>query len=174
MGKTVDKDKLYKKVKESRAEYLAYMDTPIGILEFIGDDEYLLSVVFVEEREENERLNSILRETIRQFELYFSGQLQNFNLPIQFNGTEFQNSVWRELCNIPYGETISYKEQAIRIDNPKGCRAVGGANGKNILSIIAPCHRVIGTNKTLTGYAGGLDKKQWLLEHEKNHVTKKK
>lgn len=167
----MDKDRLYREVKEERGTYLAYMDTPIGIIEFTGDDKYLLSVMFVEEREQSEKLNPILEETIKQFTLYFDGKLKYFNLPIQFNGTEFQNRVWKELCNIPYGETISYKEQAIRIDNPKGCRAVGGANGKNILSIIAPCHRVIGTNKTLTGYAGGLDKKQWLLEHEKKTLS---
>lgn len=161
------KDKLYHEIKKTRSLYLAYLDTPMGTLEFTGDENYLLSVMFVEEKSETERRNSILEEAVKQFSLYFQGKLREFNLPIELNGTQFQNRAWKELCNIPYGETISYMEQARRIDNPKGCRAVGGANGKNILSIVVPCHRVIGKNNTLTGYAGGLDKKQWLLEHEK-------
>ncbi|MGL4403695.1 MAG: methylated-DNA--[protein]-cysteine S-methyltransferase [Fusobacteriaceae bacterium] len=152
-------------------KYLAYLDTPIGILELRGDDDYLISALFLEKRTETERTNPLMEEAVRQFALYFEGKLDSFNLPIQLNGTEFQNKAWKELCNIPYGETISYKEQAIRIGNPKGCRAVGGANGKNILNIVVPCHRVIGSNNTLTGYGGGLDKKQWLLEHEKRNLT---
>ncbi|MGL4980307.1 MAG: methylated-DNA--[protein]-cysteine S-methyltransferase [Fusobacteriaceae bacterium] len=150
------------------SNYLAYLETPIGILEFRGDEDYLLSVFFVEEKSEVEILNQLMEEVLRQFSRYFSGKLFEFNLPIKFRGTDFQNRVWTELCNIGYGETISYKEQAIRIGNPKACRAVGGANSKNPLSIIVPCHRVIGSNKTLTGYAGGLSRKEWLLQHEKN------
>ena len=163
------KDKLYHEIKKSKGLYLAYLDTPIGTLEFTGDEKYLLSVMFVEEKTEAERRNPIVEEATKQFSLYFQGKLGEFSLPIQLNGTQFQNRAWEELCNIPYGETISYKEQATRAGNPKGCRAVGGANGKNILSIVVPCHRVIGSNNTLTGYAGGLDKKQWLLEHEKRN-----
>lgn len=163
------KDKLYHKLKGERAKYFAYIHTPLGLMEFLADDNYLLSVMFVEEKTHSENPNEILRETVRQFNEYFSGTLENFNLPIEFNGTEFQNRVWKELCNIPYGETISYKELAIRIGNEKGCRAVGGANGKNVVNIIAPCHRVIGSNNTLTGYGGGLDKKEWLLHNEKKN-----
>src|SRR5262245_57068248 len=103
----------------------------------------------------------------RQLAAYFAGDLREFNLPLAPRGTEFQKKVWRELCRIPYGETISYGELARRIGQPGASRAVGLANGRNPIGIIVPCHRVIGADGTLTGYGGGLDRKKWLLEHEK-------
>lgn len=163
---------IYKNAKEKYGKYLAYMDTPIGLMEFLANDEALISIMFVEEREKQENPNTIIKESIAQFDEYFKGKLKQFKIELKFNGTEFQNKVWKELTNIPYGETISYMELARRVGSPKGFRAVGNANSKNIYNIIAPCHRVIGANKELTGYAGGIDKKKWLLEFEKMNNIK--
>lgn len=101
-----------------------------------------------------------------QLEEYFQGARKTFDLPLQPAGTPFQKKVWDALCTIPYGETRSYKEIALQIHNPRGCRAVGMANNRNPIMIMIPCHRVIGSNGSLVGYAGGLDIKEWLLLHE--------
>ena len=101
-----------------------------------------------------------------QLARYFSGGLREFDVPLAPEGTEFQKKVWRELRRIPFGETISYGELARRIGQPNASRAVGRANGQNPISVIVPCHRVIGVDGTLTGYGGGIDRKKWLLEHE--------
>jgi methylated-DNA-[protein]-cysteine S-methyltransferase len=101
-----------------------------------------------------------------QLRAYFEGELLEFELTLRMKGTDFQRKVWKELTNIPFGSTISYAEQARRIGRPGAARAVGAANGRNPISIVVPCHRVIGANGTLTGYGGGLDRKQWLLDHE--------
>jgi methylated-DNA-[protein]-cysteine S-methyltransferase len=111
-----------------------------------------------------------LGQAIRQLEAYFAGKLDNFNLLLSPQGTPFQQRVWSELQNIPYGETISYGELARRIGNPKASRAVGLANGANPLSIVIPCHRVIGANGKLTGYGGGLPIKEKLLALEKRQL----
>jgi methylated-DNA-[protein]-cysteine S-methyltransferase len=105
-------------------------------------------------------------QTIAQLQAYFDGGLTDFELPLAPQGTEFQMKVWRELCNIPFGETISYGELARRIGRPSASRAVGHSNARNPISIIVPCQRVIGSDQSLTGYAGGLDRKRALLEHE--------
>ena len=112
-----------------------------------------------------------IADVARQLQAYFDGDLKQFDLPIDPQGTPFQQLVWKELCNIPYGITISYGELAARIGNPKGSRAVGLANGRNPISIIVPCHRVIGANGKLVGYGGGLDRKIWLLELEQGCNT---
>ena len=104
-----------------------------------------------------------------QFTAYFDGRLQRFDLPLAARGSEFQQQVWQALTQIPYGETRSYADIALVIDKPKAMRAVGAANGRNPLAIIVPCHRVIGRDGTLTGYAGGLAIKQFLLKHEQEH-----
>ncbi len=109
------------------------------------------------------------RETIAQLRAYFEGRLTAFQLPLAPRGTPFQVKVWRELCNIRYGETISYAELARRIGRPTASRAVGHSNGRNPISIVVPCHRVIGADNSLTGYAGGLDRKRALLEFEARH-----
>ncbi|WP_205312377.1 methylated-DNA--[protein]-cysteine S-methyltransferase [Rheinheimera maricola] len=101
-----------------------------------------------------------------QLQAYFAGTLQQFNLPLAATGTAFQQQVWQALCEVPFGTTCSYADIARRINNIKAVRAVGAANGRNPLAIVVPCHRVIGANGTLTGYAGGLEKKAWLLQHE--------
>ncbi len=110
--------------------------------------------------------SEIIERAVAQLEAYFAGRRQTFDIPLVFTGSEFQNIVWRELLHIPYGTTISYAELARRIRNPKAVRAVAAANAANPISIFVPCHRVIGSNHTLTGYAGGLDAKKRLLELE--------
>ena len=111
----------------------------------------------------------LLTETMRQLDEYFAGQRKNFNLPLSINGSAFQQKVWHALQQIPYGQTVSYKDIAVAIDNPKACRAVGMANHNNQICIIIPCHRVIGSNGSLTGYAEGIDIKQQLLDLEKQY-----
>ena len=112
----------------------------------------------------------MLLKVKQQLEQYFAGQRQQFNLPLDFQGTDFQQRVWRALLTIPYGETRSYKDIALQIGNEKAVRAVGAANGRNPISIIAPCHRVIGSGGALVGFAGGLDKKQILLSLEQGQI----
>jgi methylated-DNA-[protein]-cysteine S-methyltransferase len=107
-----------------------------------------------------------LPEAIRQLGEYFAGERREFDLPLRFSGTEFQNRVWRALTEIPFGETWSYGQLAKRLDNPGACRAVGLANGANPIAIVVPCHRVIGADGSLTGFGGGLPRKEWLLTHE--------
>lgn len=160
---------LYNRIVNTSAKYNGYLSTPIGYIEFLADDDYLLSVMFTNEFHTKENENDIIKEAKSQFSQYFSGERKTFSLPLKFNGTDFQNKVWTELINIPYGSAISYKELAIRVGNEKACRAVGGANSKNVLNIISPCHRVIGADSKLTGYGGGLDKKEWLLNFEKKN-----
>ena len=109
----------------------------------------------------------LLEEAARQLNAYFEGKLKTFSLPLRVEGTPFRLKCWQALQTIPYGETISYGEQARRIGSPKAVRAVGGANHHNPISIVIPCHRVIGADGSLTGYGGGTGRKHWLLEHEK-------
>jgi methylated-DNA-[protein]-cysteine S-methyltransferase len=112
------------------------------------------------------RDDAALKPPRAQLQAYFAGELREFELPLAAEGTPFQQRVWRALCDIPYGETISYGELARRIGQPTASRAVGLANGQNPIAIVVPCHRVIGANGTLTGYGGGLERKRWLLAHE--------
>jgi AraC family transcriptional regulator of adaptative response/methylated-DNA-[protein]-cysteine methyltransferase len=120
------------------------------------------------EEGENKYLN-VLRE---QLEGYFKGKITEFSLPLLTPGTDFQKAVWKELLNIPYGSTRSYQEQAVSLKRPESVRAVANANGMNRISILIPCHRVIGTDGRLTGYGGGLKRKRWLLDHEKKYSGK--
>lgn len=153
-------------------KYYGYYSSPIGILEIICSEDTILSVMFVErENSVMNKGNEILENTIIQLNEYFNGSRKEFNLKVSLSGTDFQKNVWNELLKIPYGETLSYKSLAIRVGNEKSVRAVGSANGKNKICIIVPCHRVIGANGSLTGYAGGIDRKQWLLNHEKNILS---
>jgi len=148
-------------------KYYGYYDSPIGILEIIASDDAIISAMFVEEVKESTGETEIIKDAIKQLDEYFKGTRKDFHIKYEVGGTEFQKKVWKALVEIPYGVTLSYKELANKIGNEKASRAVGKANSKNIISIIIPCHRVIGADKSLTGYAGGLDRKQWLLEHEK-------
>ncbi|WP_445330198.1 methylated-DNA--[protein]-cysteine S-methyltransferase [Tepidibacter sp. Z1-5] len=150
--------------------YFEYLKTPMGTLKIASSEEYILEITHVKEEEKSsEYIPQILKDAITQLNEYFEGKRKEFDLKIDLKGTEFQKNVWKELTNIKYGETKSYKDVAIKIGNEKAVRAVGMTNSKNPISIVVPCHRVIGSNKKLTGYAGGLDRKKWLLDHEKEH-----
>jgi methylated-DNA-[protein]-cysteine S-methyltransferase len=149
------------------------LDSPIGPLLIAGDEKGLRFLLFsrgrhaVEPEPDWETDRGLLKEPVKQLNAYFAGKLQTFDVPLAPEGTPFQSQVWRALCDIPYGETTSYGELAKRIGNPKAVRAVGLANGSNPISIIIPCHRVIGSNGSLTGYGGGLPIKQALLALER-------
>ena len=139
----------------------------IGYLKIVSDGESITNVGFSDGKEESKNSDKIVNECIKQLEEYFAGKRTEFNIKLNPKGTEFQKSVWKELTNIPYGQTKSYKQVATLVGNDKASRAVGNANNKNPIAIIVPCHRVIGANKKLVGYAGGLDVKEQLLELEK-------
>jgi methylated-DNA-[protein]-cysteine S-methyltransferase len=153
------------------AAYLMYYPSPIGLLEITSTEEAIISVLFVEGKTKPESaLNPVcLRNCRAQLEDYFRGTLKTFDLPLRFEGTEFQMQVWTELSNIPYGKVTSYFSLARKVGNPNSVRAVGNTNARNKLCLLLPCHRVIGNDGKLTGYAGGLWRKQWLLEHEQGH-----
>lgn len=163
-------------------KYRSYYHSRIGILEIIVTDEAVLSIDFVSEvipggpgdgvfyMKAPDR-HPLLKACSQQLDEYFKGKRKEFDLPVQPQGTPFQESAWAELRKIPYGTVISYGEQARRMGKEKAVRAVGGANGKNKIVIVIPCHRVIGKDGKLTGFGAGIDKKQWLLEHEKKVVA---
>lgn len=144
----------------------AYYESPIGLVEIGGTSEGITSLLFVEERRPGAATNDVCEEAVRQISEYFAGSRQAFDLPITLRGTEFQREVWRGLRSITYGQTVSYGDLARAIGKPSAVRAVGAANGDNPISIIVPCHRVIGSDGGLTGYGGGLERKEWLLKHE--------
>ena len=144
----------------------AFLKTPIGHIEVTGSDNGIRSLYFLDFKVKPQHVPSCLRSCIDQLEEYFHGSRQKFDLKLDLQGSPFQVKVWQELLKIPYGTAISYMELARRMDNPKAIRAVGGANGHNPVSIIVPCHRIIGANGRLVGYRGGLKRKKWLLEHE--------
>lgn len=146
--------------------YKAYYDSPLGIIEIIGTEEGISSLIFVESKKDEEEYPDCIKNCLEQLDEYFKGKRKEFNVKLMAEGTEFQKNVWNKLRNIPYGKTASYKDIAREIGNEKAVRAVGSTNGKNPISIIVPCHRVIGINGKLTGYAGGLWRKEWLLDHE--------
>ena len=152
----------------------AYYKSPIGIIEVIGDGESITEIHFcdceISEASEIYKIKDIpfyIDDCIKQLSEYFDKKRKTFDLKLNPKGTEFQKKVWNELLKIPYGETRSYKDIAENIGNPKAVRAVGGANNKNPIAICIPCHRVIGKSGKLVGYAGGLDKKEYLLNIEK-------
>jgi len=149
-----------------RDEFRGYYESPIGLIEIGGDEGAITSLYFVEERREDAISSTVIERAIVQIDEYFTSARQTFDLPLDLVGTEFQQQVWRQLLAIPYGETVTYQEIANRLGNPRAVRAVGAANGQNPISIIAPCHRVIGRDGRLVGYGGGLWRKEWLLRHE--------
>lgn len=143
------------------------VSSPVGPLTLTQEDQALTGLHFGEHPQQGaEGPTPLLEEAARQLEEYFAGQRKEFSLPLAPKGTEFQLRVWQALLQIPYGETRSYGELAAMVGNPKACRAVGGANHRNPLSILIPCHRVVGTGGNLTGYAGGLAIKEFLLKLE--------
>ncbi|MFT5573170.1 MAG: methylated-DNA-[protein]-cysteine S-methyltransferase [Cryomorphaceae bacterium] len=147
--------------------YYDHFETPLGLMEICAGEQAVKSIHFVD-RANVPQSNSITDLAKCQMLEYFAGGLEEFDLPMEPEGTIFQKQVWRALSTIEYGETCSYSDIANIVKNPKAVRAVGSANGKNPLTIVVPCHRIIGTNGSLTGYASGLERKAWLLNHEAN------
>ena len=153
--------------------YSLTINTPVGYLELTSNETALISVSFVNAfNDPSEKLPAILLETKSQLNEYFNGKRKKFNLKLAPGGTDFQQKVWNEVLKVNFGETASYLAIAKATGSEKNTRAVGLANGKNPIPIIIPCHRIIGTNGKLTGYAGGIDKKRWLLKHELDYSDK--
>jgi methylated-DNA-[protein]-cysteine S-methyltransferase len=143
------------------------IETPIGFLEITTDNHFLLSVSFVDNNQTHSDFQpDIMIKTANQIREYFEGVRKEFNLNLKPSGTDFQIKVWEQVSKVPFGKTASYLDIAKLTGSKNNTRAVGLANGKNPIPIIIPCHRIIGANGRLTGYAGGLDKKRWLLKHE--------
>jgi AraC family transcriptional regulator, regulatory protein of adaptative response / methylated-DNA-[protein]-cysteine methyltransferase len=164
--------------------YITRVPTPLGLMMAGSVQNKLCLLEFCDRRQLHTELDQIQKrfhgsvltahcplfdDVQKQLDEYFSGERQDFTLPLHLAGTPFQEEVWRALLKIPYGRTRSYGEQAEMIGKPEAVRAVGHANGQNHIAIIVPCHRVIGANGTLTGYGGGLERKRWLLNHEASH-----
>jgi methylated-DNA-[protein]-cysteine S-methyltransferase len=152
--------------KKDHNIFIDYFYSPIGLIECQASETGLAHVIFCGEQTTAVHANNITDLCKRQLAQYFNGDRKQFNIPLAPKGTEFQKSVWQCLSTIAYGETVSYLDIAHRVNKPKGSQAVGGANGRNPISIIVPCHRVVGKNGSLTGYAGGIERKLWLLQHE--------
>lgn len=150
------------------------MDSPVGTLTLVAGDAGLVAILWPDDKPGRVRLDAltedadhpVLAETARQLDAYFAGTLTHFTMSLDFRGTDFQKQVWAALLTIPFGETRSYAQIARQIGRPAAVRAVGAANGRNPISIVAPCHRVVGSNGALTGFAGGLDAKRLLLDLE--------
>ncbi len=151
--------------------YYQTFEIPFGKLFIYADEKAIKAVLFkawlnTDAQKAINQSTDLIELCHKQLDEYFAGDRQQFDLPLESNGTDFQKTVWQQLTKIPFGESRNYGEIASAIGNSKASRAVGAANGKNPISIIVPCHRVIGANGALTGYAGGLQAKQWLLKHE--------
>jgi methylated-DNA-[protein]-cysteine S-methyltransferase len=164
-------------IAEAGTMRCATIESPVGPLLLVADESGLRRLEFVNGRKPiqpyprwHEDAQS-LREAIRQLRAYFAGELETFDIPLAPEGTPFQQTVWKHLCDIPYGETISYGELARRVGNPNASRAVGLANGSNPIAIVVPCHRVIGSNGKLTAYGGGLPIKEKLLALERRQLV---
>ena len=145
-----------------------YINSPLGITKIVGDEDgvAVISVSDVGTKDISPEIPEVLKEAVSQLQEYFDKKRTYFDFKLNPKGTEFQQKVWKSLLEIPYGKTISYMDQTKKLGDIKAIRAVASANGKNPLWIVVPCHRVIGTNGSLTGYAGGLSRKKWLIEHE--------
>src|SRR5690625_480252 len=157
-----------------RKYYEMDYDSPVGVLEIIVTDEAMYELKYTDKKEIENTLDeshpSIFHKCSEQLDEYFQGKRKTFSIAYVLDGTEFQKKVWNALTEIPYGKTGSYRDIASAVNSEKAVRAVGGANGKNKISIIIPCHRIIGANGKLTGYGGGLWRKEWLLNHEQQEA----
>jgi methylated-DNA-[protein]-cysteine S-methyltransferase len=155
----------------------AFYDSPLGPVEILASDEGITALSFVSrsktpapKRSGSGVLSPLLAEAVRELEEYFAGERREFTVRLDLRGTLFELTVWRALLQVPFGRTVSYGELGRSVGRPRAARAVGGANHRNPVSIIVPCHRVIGADGGLTGYGGGLWRKEWLLEHERRHT----
>ena len=148
--------------------HTAYYKSPIGTIEVKGNSKEIHSIYFIEEDISTtlEVTSGEIKKCVQQLDEYFLGNRKEFELNLSPSGTEFQGKVWTELLKVPFGKTRSYLEQSKKLGDVKAIRAVASANGKNPISIIIPCHRIVGSDGSLTGYAGGVWRKKWLLEHE--------
>ena len=144
----------------------AFVQTPLGVAKIVGNEDGIAVISILETEKVTTIIPVVLQEAVRQLSDYFAGKRNDFDFKINPSGTDFQQKVWQELLNIPFGKTMSYLDLSKKLGNVKAIRAVAAANGKNPLWIVVPCHRVIGTDGSLTGYAGGLWRKKWLLEYE--------
>jgi len=155
---------------ERRKKY--YFESQFGLFSIVCDDNFLYRLDKIKEQTfkseyEDNKISKLVKLQLNE---YFSKKRKEFSIPLKMEGTIFQKEVWKALIEIPYGQTCSYQDIAIKLNKPKACRAVGGANNKNPIIIIVPCHRVIGKNGSLTGYGGGLDLKEKLLDLERNKI----
>lgn len=150
--------------------YYTYYESPIGLISIGGTEEYITELLFIDNAEEMSHgepgITEVIHQCTEELIEYFHGKRKEFQVPIHQEGTEFQEQVWNQLLHIPYGKTISYLQLAEQIGDAKATRAVASANGKNKIMLLRPCHRVIGSDRSLTGYAGGTWRKKWLLQHE--------
>ena len=160
--------------------YTKYIDSPLKTIEISSTETHIISIMFKDaekmpspQREESKEIPLILERCIGQLNEYFEGKRKEFDLLIKQEGTDFQQTVWSELLNIPYGQTNSYLDLAKKLGDKNTIRAAASANGKNKLNIVIPCHRVIGSNGKMVGYGGDLWRKKWLLNHELDHSEKK-
>ena len=142
------------------------INSPVGDVKIVENDSIIKAIEFTNELETSHKLSAVTAFAKQELEQYFESSLRVFTFPFKQNGSEFQQKVWHELSKIPYGQTMSYHQLAVNLGDAKSIRAAASANGKNQMAIVVPCHRVIGSNGDLVGYAGGLDKKKWLLQHE--------
>ena len=157
--------------KKMKSDFVTYIDSPIGVISLNFNSKFELTAAQFNDREQLlPATNGIgiteIENAVKQFEEYFEGKRTQFDLKLAPAGTEFQKKVWKQLQEIQFGKTVTYQQMANRLGDPKVIRAAASANGKNPISIVIPCHRVIGSDGSLTGYAGGLHRKKWLLEHE--------
>lgn len=150
--------------------YYTYYQSPVGMLKIGANEHVITEVTFVDKPEQvihgEPGISDVIHQCTEELIEYFNGKRKVFTVPIHQQGTAFQQKVWGELIHIPFGKTISYLDLAKSVGDPKATRAVAAANGKNNIAIIVPCHRVIGSDKSLTGYGGGIQRKKWLLQHE--------
>ncbi len=149
------------------SKQIAYYKTPIGTAKIVGDKNGIQSITVIDEKIENPpHIPEDLQKCVQQLDEYFNGTRTEFKLKLNPQGTDFQKRVWNELLNVSFGKTRNYLEQSKKLGDAKAIRAVAAANGRNPIWIVIPCHRIIGSDGSLTGYAGGLWRKKWLLEHE--------
>lgn len=154
------------------SEQTTYYQSPVGWIEIKAEENHIASILFVEEQKTKPGTHPLLKTAVDQLHQYFNGERKTFDLPLKQTGTGFQQRVWNELLTIPFGKTMSYLQLSKKVGDVRAIRAIGTTNGKNRLAIAVPCHRVIGSDGSLTGYAGGLWRKQWLLDHESNLVSR--
>jgi len=150
--------------------YFTYYESPVGLLKIGGTESYIAEISFIDNEEEmvhgEPGISDIIHQCTEELIEYFAGRRKQFSVPVHQEGTAFQQKVWSELLEIPFAKTVSYLDISKRLGDPKAIRAAASANGRNKIAIIVPCHRVIGSDKSLTGYSGGLWRKKWLLQHE--------